>query len=403
MKKVLWIILAVAISLGLLTAGTYAIIYDFAQQNNFVRVGFSHEASPVSSGSEVIYYKAADLVNYESAYRDYNSYVYFSQLTEQEQKVYRIMEYALDNSYPNILFDDRLLEGNRYTLEEILRFLSMDSSMVEQNLVEGYTDFYIDSSRYERFGIKTRITGNLLYVSNFTSEKLERKNEALKKAEAICQQIPSAATCIEKATWIYDYLGQNVTWVDADETNKDFLYDALCLGKSNCDGFANAFSLLCQLVGIDSVEKIYLTGTAEPGHTWNVLLLNGVWYNADATAAKADVSREYDWQRKIRIYFGFSDQFQSNKPIFADILPACTEDFNPVAHKYGSLADTGVKEDLISAFSESTRQYTVFQFDHITRDELQAFVNSFGSKIGATIRNVNDNCTLIFFYNYDIA
>lgn len=400
MKKVLFIVLLVLISLGLLAAGIYAIIYDFAQQDNYVRVGFSKDTNPMTSGDEVTYYRVSDLETYVSAYSDYNSYVYFSQLSEQEQKVYRILEYALDNSYPNILIDDRLLDGNQHSLEDILRFLSMDSSMVEQNLVNGYTDFYIDSSRYARFGITTKVTGNLLYVSNFTNEKLERKLEAIKKAKAIVEKMPSYVTQCEKAAWIYDYLGKNITWVEGDETNKDFLYDAICLSKSNCDGFANAYSLLCRLVGIDSVEKIYLSNTEKPGHTWNALSLDGNWYNADATAAWADISREYEWQRDIRIYFGFSDQYQSYTPIFANMLPACTKDFNSVAHKYDSLKDATVSIDLLNDFSN--RQFTIFQFKHLTKDELQDFVNTFESHIGATIRDVNENCTLVFFYSYNV-
>ena len=39
---------------------------------------------------------------------------------------------------------------------------------------------------------------------------------------------------------------------------KNFEYDALITGKTNCDGFSNSLALLYRLANIENAEKIYI-------------------------------------------------------------------------------------------------------------------------------------------------
>ncbi len=60
---------------------------------------------------------------------------------------------------------------------------------------------------------------------------------------------------------------------------------ALVDGYTVCEGYADAFDLLCYLSGI---ENLQITGKGFSGggsenHAWNKVLLNGSWYNVDIT------------------------------------------------------------------------------------------------------------------------
>ena len=51
-------------------------------------------------------------------------------------------------------------------------------------------------------------------------------------------------------------------------------------GYAVCEGYAEAYSLLLNLVGITSTT---ITGFAGENHMWNLVKLDGTWYHADPT------------------------------------------------------------------------------------------------------------------------
>ncbi|MGN1341577.1 MAG: chitobiase/beta-hexosaminidase C-terminal domain-containing protein [Oscillospiraceae bacterium] len=55
---------------------------------------------------------------------------------------------------------------------------------------------------------------------------------------------------------------------------------ALVYGNALCEGYSKAFAYLCQAAGI---ECICVAGYAGEGHMWNMLKLDGRWYNMDVT------------------------------------------------------------------------------------------------------------------------
>ena len=69
---------------------------------------------------------------------------------------------------------------------------------------------------------------------------------------------------------------------------------ALTLGRANCQGYADAFFLTASLAGF---EVRYQNGwnRSGEGHTWNRVLLDGVWLDLDLTwmDAKDGISEEY--------------------------------------------------------------------------------------------------------------
>ena len=91
----------------------------------------------------------------------------------------------------------------------------------------------------------------------------------------------------DKVKAIHDYI-INTTQYDVDGLESgDFAETSFSAvgvfvyGKAVCQGYAYAFELLCELVGI---ECEYVTGFGNGGdHGWNQVKVDGVWYNIDLT------------------------------------------------------------------------------------------------------------------------
>lgn len=92
----------------------------------------------------------------------------------------------------------------------------------------------------------------------------------------------------DKVKAIHDYIVVNVDYpVHIDMSNRSlFTAEGALVNKlAVCQGYAEAFSLLCHKAGIQT-EMVY--GTANNGqslesHAWNIVRIDGVWYQIDTT------------------------------------------------------------------------------------------------------------------------
>lgn len=87
----------------------------------------------------------------------------------------------------------------------------------------------------------------------------------------------------EKVKSIHDYLANNIVYDDTiSEPNIYDPYGALITGVCVCEGYAEAFKLLCDREGIPCLNVV---GTGNGGaHKWNMVQMeDGEWYTVDAT------------------------------------------------------------------------------------------------------------------------
>lgn len=114
------------------------------------------------------------------------------------------------------------------------------------------------------------------------------------EAKQVLREIISdEMTDYEKILSIFDYISYNTVYDDEivampEDSEPSFITytsfflegvfdDGLCV----CDGFSKAFSLLCNMEGIDAVR---ITGSVSGGlHAWNKVKLDGNWYVVDIT------------------------------------------------------------------------------------------------------------------------
>ena len=107
---------------------------------------------------------------------------------------------------------------------------------------------------------------------------------------------------------IYDYITENVAYdteglnaynaaVSSDTLKQEHCliftaYNALKEGKAVCQGYANLFYRLALEMGIDA--RIIASTDAE-NHAWNIVKLDGKYYNVDATWDAGNTDTGYEW------------------------------------------------------------------------------------------------------------
>ena len=239
------------------------------------------------------------------------------------------------------------------------------------------------------------LKGLELYISDFSREKQAKKQQAIEKARQILFEMPTGLTQTEQAEYFYTYLGRNVEYYlpEDRDADPDYLYDGLIGGKTNCDGYANGFSLLCSMAGIPCFEKVYIPTDGSTGHTWNVVQLDGVWYNVDATA-----SDEVNEALPILTHFGFSDSRLEYDCDYAQRLPACQTDLLPADC---TVTDTdGAGEMIRSAFSNTDRDYVIALFPGgpVEQEVLQQIADALNA--GITTRHYTARSGTAVYYIY---
>ena len=102
-------------------------------------------------------------------------------------------------------------------------------------------------------------------------------SEVEAEAKKIVAMTDSSMSDYDKLKVFHDYLVRNVESTSDDEY-ADSIYGALVEKKALCEGYAKAFSYLCNLAGI---ENMIVTGFTDIDHMWNMVKLGDGWYHID--------------------------------------------------------------------------------------------------------------------------
>ena len=362
-------------------------------------IGFSE--TDAEKTNQLLQLEPEEVRDYESRYSMYNSYTYFAHLNDSEKLLYRAYEYALDEALPYFWVDDRLLTDMERTEFEVLEMLALDSAVVEQNVSianRGYT------VTHTVLNVETASEDyTAIYVENFSRAKLQRKEEAIRQAQEELSKLENRESLShrEVAEYIYDLLGTNVTY-ETDIEGEEYLYTAICEGRTNCDGYTNAFALMCALSGIPCIEINSDTPEGEEGHTWNAVYLEDRWVHVDATGAEQDVNAECENRKEERIYFGLPDALLEDRVQYAELIPTCPEGLTPVVHiPSGAVENFEAKVE--AAFEENDNKVAVFLVDEgdLEKQITQELVNELGFAVYYLHYETAEGKTVYYLFNND--
>ena len=143
------------------------------------------------------------------------------------------------------------------------------------------------ASRKYVSGQYTYVITNLIINMNFNESHYSSFNDIIAKRDAVedfYKTIPVyGISRHEKFKSIHDYLANNIVYDDTvSEANIFDIYGALINGVCVCEGYAEAFKLLCDREGLPCLTVV---GTGDGGaHKWNMVQMeDGEWYTLDAT------------------------------------------------------------------------------------------------------------------------
>jgi hypothetical protein len=177
-------------------------------------------------------------------------------------------------------------------------------------------------------------------------------------SDAIIAKFTEDMKTYNKIKYIYDYLSSSVTY-SLDAKHNDTAYGALVTHEAKCDGYARAFTYVCERAGITVTNA---TGVSrerpeddDSGHMWNKVRHGDKWYNIDACNSKGadDMTKSIAYH-----YFMISDKayktaFKEEKLKLA--VPKAEDDSINYYSVYKLKADSldSAKAILLSEFQKS--------------------------------------------------
>lgn len=124
------------------------------------------------------------------------------------------------------------------------------------------------------------------YYPGFREEDVARFNSAVDEIVAALGLEDPSLPKLDKLLAIHDYLVEHVVYNvevknggEAPTQNVQSAWGAIMDGDAVCQGYADAFQLLATRAGIQSR---YIDATTIQ-HAWNMVELDGTWYNVDVT------------------------------------------------------------------------------------------------------------------------
>ena len=345
---------------------------------------------PLSENSDEIVMKIEEFNSKNTEYDIYRSDYHYSKLSEDEKFLYRCFQYALENGYSYTYIDD-LIVSSADSFGKVLNFLALDSPLLEQNLIYQTGTF----TTYYEIGLSSlaKLDGVYLYVENINSDLWKGKIEAIKRAKEIVADMPEGLSEKEKAKYLHRYTVENLQYHDYTSADGvcQHLRDAVIDGKANCDGSANMFSLLLNIAGIDCYENMY-SGENIIGHTWNMIEIDGVWYNADATAQNINPTEDMSFY--LRRNFAFSDKLERYVPDYDEIYPTVTDGLEIRVNTHIEKLDkTTFVKTVELAFSENKENFALLLIDNYNEKEAEEAMQ----RLADSLR------TEVFWYSYEVV
>lgn len=166
----------------------------------------------------------------------------------------------------------------------------------------------------------------------------------------VAQAKAETSGTLELERWLNDYLCAHVAYTNEGSPADDLslarnwtAVGALLDGKANCQGFADAFYLLGTMAGYE-VRYQFGQGGNEL-HVWNVIELDGQWYNVDVTYNNGLDVIEKAPRTYAYLNFAADANAEHTPRVYSEVAeiapntPAALDEYRAQGQAYGSLQE----------------------------------------------------------------
>ena len=199
-------------------------------------------------------------------------------------------------------------------------------------------------------------------------------------------------TVWEKEKHIFDMLAMDI-WYSLDAQNSSNAYGALISGEAKCDGIALAMKWCLEEAGIQSLCIFGDPRDGDVGHAWNMICLDGKYYNLDLTASVRHENYHNTFMEDLIVYYNYNvadhwmeEDFIVNAAFTALVeKPVCTDDSKSYYVQHGPYIaqsdDLNKSYQALAKQAGETMKPVVFQleteddYDQIKR---RFMLNNFG-------------------------
>ena len=195
---------------------------------------------------------------------------FYTRLNTNEKLVYKKVLEAWLNYKESVTISN--ISGN-------LNYDNVLSAVYEDNPELFYVDY--NSGSYLISPISVTVRMKFRYTPAQCENIKQEIAKVVSKISAMC------TPALDKEKLLHDHLVANVKYAtDGDDISYHTIVGPLLNGRGVCEGFARAFKLLCDAVGIPC---IIISGTATnsdgitENHSWNIVRRNGKNYHVDVT------------------------------------------------------------------------------------------------------------------------
>ncbi len=159
--------------------------------------------------------------------------------------------------------------------------------------------FWLNSAYRGRFDRSGTCVEIVLEFNELTDNLEASKARFREEAEKILSGAGNLSTDYEVEVYVHNALLDKISY-DLRAPLNQSAYSGLVNGKTVCAGYARAFQYLMTELGIPCY---YCTGYAGEAHAWNIVRLDGEYYNVDATWDDTEPNT-YDFFNKTDGEFG---------------------------------------------------------------------------------------------------
>lgn len=235
-----------------------------------------------------------------------------------------------------------------------------------------------------------RRNGQIAEIDLDFNSLINNLDEAKSKFDSRVQEIINGAGGLtsdyDKEKYVHDELCDNITYSLSAPMNQS-AYSAIVNGNTVCAGYARAMQYLMRKLG---VPCYYCTGVAGENHAWDIIRLDGEYYNVDATWDDADPTN-YD-------YFNKTDASYASTHVRKSLsvnLPACRGEKYQIASEGSNEPEQDVLPNSIITGARSLEDIGLSEDDVVrSMDDYYTNCNAAISQNGVgsfTYVNVLDN------------
>lgn len=276
---------------------------------------------------------------YAAAWDAYSSNYVYNMLSTEERKFWD----GLDASCRQVLLGtDNLTDGhipyvscgslnsNRITyVAYMFRYMNPQYYFINVSLYQGGS-----SGWYAAFGVYSAFQNGT--ARSTATQSVKNQVDTWKNT------VNSLSSEAEKVKMIHDLIVQKVDYntdIYGNSFNEDTaytqsVYSVFCMDKTVCAGYAQAFEMMCNGVGVDCIA------VTSDDHEWNKVRINDSWYNVDCTwADQSTIDYEY-FERSDAVYDADLASYASShaeESYWSEYLPACTLDSGATYSDPGTL------------------------------------------------------------------